>query len=64
MTKQILSASLKDDNSIIKGLYKNIYHMDSDLKEITLTVTVIEPDERFEPLKDKLKLFVKVSSTP
>ena len=37
MTKQILSASLKDDNSIIKGLYKNIYHMDSDLKEITLT---------------------------
>ncbi|MGE4381995.1 MAG: Tn7-like element transposition protein TnsE [Arcobacter sp.] len=37
MTKQILSASLKDDNSIIRGLYKNINHIDSDLKEITLT---------------------------
>lgn len=37
MTKQILSASLRDDNSIIQGLYKNINHIDSDLKEITLT---------------------------
>lgn len=40
MTKQILSASLKDDNSIIRGLYKNINHIDSDLKEITLTQNV------------------------
>jgi hypothetical protein len=37
MTKQILSASLRDDSSIIQGLYKNINHIDSDLKEITLT---------------------------
>ena len=37
MTKQILSASLKEESSMLKGLYKNITHINLDSKEIILT---------------------------
>ena len=37
MTKQILSASLKEESSVLKGLYKSINHIDSESKEIILT---------------------------
>ena len=37
MTKQILSASLNEESSMLKGLYKNIIHINSKFKEITLT---------------------------
>jgi hypothetical protein len=37
MTKQILSASLREESSILKGLYKDITHINLNSKEIILT---------------------------
>lgn len=37
MTRQILSASLQEKSSVLKGLYKSIEDIDTYVKEITLT---------------------------